>query len=130
MKEEYTRWIEVYFQKCKGFVRGKCGEATTLMVEAFPELRRAAGFVHCGWGRDQHFWCVDPDGEVIDPTAAQFGGVIFQYEELDLNDPKTRAKVPTGRCPNCGEDTYSGRYLCDENCEREYAAYVDRESRQ
>ena len=60
MKPEYLDWIDAYCAKHKGFVRGKCKAASLEMIEAFPELRLACGFVYCQWGEDQHFWCVDP----------------------------------------------------------------------
>jgi hypothetical protein len=123
----YSEWIERYVASQKErFVRGKCASATKAMVEAFPELRRAAGFVHCTWGREEHWWCVAPDGSVVDPTVEQFEAVA-RYEELDLSDPKTRSKVPTGRCLNCGGAVYAFATFCDEDCERDTEAYLQKE---
>lgn len=113
----YEQWIEAYVAAQPGrFVRGKCDKATQEMVKAFPELRRAAGFVFSTFGREQHWWCVDPNKNVVDPTREQFQ-VVFEYEELDLNDPETRKRVPTGVCMNCGEDTYEGKTFCSDDCE-------------
>lgn len=125
----YAEWIESYVARQKNrFVRGKCAEATTEMVAAFPELRRAAGFAHVTWGRDQHWWCVAPDGTIVDPTKEQFEfGVVLQYEELDLDDPETRSRVPTGVCPNCGDECYNGDSLCSKKCEVSYLAYLNSE---
>ncbi len=115
----YEEWIEQYVSSQPGrFVRGKCHIAVTKMVEQFPELRKAAGFVHCDWGEEQHWWCVAPSGALVDPTAEQFR-VIYEYEELDLEDPKTKDRVPIGRCANCGERTYRssyGTYTCTKEC--------------
>ena len=126
MKPEYRKWIAEFVAAHNDFVRGECAKATTAMVEAFPELRRAAGFAH--WManrpiRDQHFWCVTQDGVIVDPTAVQFGGSPVHYEELDLDDPETQAKIPTGACMNCGDDVYEGAYCCSDRCER--AVYAD-----
>lgn len=122
---EYAAWIEAFVSaQPNRFVRGKCAEATLAMIEAFPELRRAAGFVHCTWGRDQHFWCVTPDGTVVDPTAEQFRAV-FEYEELDLDDPETQRRIPTGRCLDCGDDVYEGKSFCSEACEASTRAYLN-----
>lgn len=41
------------------------------MVEAFPELKRVRGHYHCPWlsKAQPHWWCVDPDGNIVDPTV-------------------------------------------------------------
>lgn len=124
MRPAHSVWIVCYIGEHNGFVRGLCAEATRAMVAAFPgELRAAAGFVH--WfvdgdlRRDQHHWCVDVEsGEIVDPTALQFT-FVERYEELDLDDPATRSKVPTGRCMNCGGDAYERERFCSERCEDE-----------
>lgn len=129
MNEAYDRWIQAYVARYNGFVRGKCQPATLEMQAAFPELRIAAGFAHVSWGRDQHFWCVAPDGSVVDPTAAQFQ-LPIHYEELDLNDPKTRELVPIGKCMNCGEETYVASLsadMCSQKCADDFVAYLQKE---
>lgn len=79
MKPEYLDWIDAYCAKHKGFVRGKCKAASLEMIEAFPELRLACGFVYCQWGEDQHFWCVDPAA-----TLAGFLGIPLAEAEDHL----------------------------------------------
>lgn len=127
----YDEWIAEYVKSQKDFVRGKCKEAVTAMVKAFPELRPAAGFAHVTWGSDQHWWCVAPDGTIVDPTKSQFEfGMVLEYEELDLNDPKTKARIPIGKCVNCGEETYEhsyGRDVCTKRCSESFIAYLTRE---
>src|ERR1700686_5059793 len=124
MRPDYADWITKYVaSQPQGFVRGKCREATNAMVKAFPELRRAAGFVYCSWGREQHFWCVTENGKIADPTRSQFAAV-FEYEELDLKDPEARKRIPTGVCMDCGEDVYEGKTFCNKNCERSTMAYI------
>jgi hypothetical protein len=125
----YTSWIEDYLVRHNNFVRGKCDEATVEMVEAFPELRRACGFVFCSWGEDTHWWCVAPDGSVIDPTKAQFNGLVFSYEEIDPKKP--HRPLPTGPCGTCRNYVYDGTMFCSTSCAREFAhdcgvAYVER----
>lgn len=121
----YAEWIAAFVERSKGFTRGKCATATREMVAAFPELRRAGGFAHVIWGRDQHWWCVAPDGSIVDPTASQFGlAGVFQYEELDFNDPATRARVPTGHCMDCGGDVYGGATFCGPECEAATTEYM------
>src|ERR1035437_1692819 len=54
----------------RDLVRARCDEFTQGFVEKFPHLKRVAGFV----GGNEHWWCVDLDGTVVDPTAEQFVG--------------------------------------------------------
>ncbi len=122
----YLAWIENYVaRQTQRFVRGKCDEATREMVKTFPELRRACGFVFVMWGRDEHWWCVAPDGSVVDPTAEQFGPVgVLDYEELNLKNPDDVARIPTGKCMDCGEPTYLGKTFCNDLCERATRDYM------
>lgn len=122
MKTEWVQWIEDYVAKRAGFVRGLCQYATAEMVEVFPELRRVAGLVR--WtapnGReviDEHWWCVASDGAIVDPTEEQFYGPV-EYEELDLRNPADVARIPTGKCMDCGAYVYNGDTFCNEKCER------------
>jgi hypothetical protein len=121
--EAYIAWMNAYVAKHQ-YVRGKCDSATKEMCEAFPELRRAAGFVYCTWGRDQHWWCVTPDGLIVDPTATQFE-CVYEYEEIDLSDPEQTKRIPTGCCHDCGEDVYEGADFCDDTCKQRTLAYLN-----
>lgn len=119
----YDEWIEAYVAaQPDRFVRGECKDATSKMIEAFPELRIACGFVHTTWGSDQHFWCVAPDGTIVDPTREQFP-IVFQYEEIDPE--KDRDRVPTGVCMDCGEPVYLGKTFCSDECEQATVAYLN-----
>lgn len=123
----YDEWIAAFVLRCEGHVFGRCSSATTEMVAAFPELRRVAGFV----GSTEHFWCVAPDGQIVDPTAEQFapwGGVdSADYREFQPGD-----EVRVGRCMNCGVDIYATvqslndplarRSSCGPECDAELVA--------
>lgn len=100
---------------------GRCREESLAMADAFPELRLVRGHVRCANGRRYpHWWCVDPDDVVLDPTAAQFALVgILDYEPHPDGAPE-----PTGKCPNCGEYCYGGRFCCSDACERAYERYL------
>ena len=137
MKESYAAWIRSYVASVSPFVRGRCRAAAREMAAAFPELRIIAGFAH--WRvvdaydvgvirtiRDQHFWCVAPDGAVVDPTASQFLGAVVAYEPLDLDDPTTRERVPSGRCMDCGADCYGVRHFCSDACQESTIASLNR----
>lgn len=117
---KYKEWISSYVKSVDGFTRGKCGHATAAMKLEFPELSIVKGFAHCEWGADQHFWCIDPEGYIIDPTASQFGPLgPFEYEELDLENPSDIARIPVGKCMECGERTFKSSYaseMCSKDC--------------
>ena len=104
----------------------KCAEATEKMVATFPELKRVRGLAsveeHHGFPptRTPHWWCVSPDGTIVDPTEHQYPTKILSYEEAD----ETRGP-PTGKCPNCGGLCYEGSYLCSDKCDKEYLAYLN-----
>lgn len=76
--ETYERWITTHV---RGNVRGRCGAWTRRMQQTFPELRRAGGLVapadrppYAGVHLvQQHWWLLTPAGDVVDPTARQFG---------------------------------------------------------
>lgn len=114
----YEAWTAAFVARHKNFVRGRCGEATREMVAEFPELRRACGFVFCLWGEDTHWWCVAPDGSVVDPTVAQFDGIVPSYEEVDPKKP--HRPLPTGPCATCRDYVYDGTMFCSPSCAREF----------
>jgi hypothetical protein len=125
----HDEWIAGYVARHSDFVRGRCAEATIEMIGVFPTLRRVAGLAR--WvaphGRaiiDEHWWLVDEAGDIVDPTRAQFGGAHVEYEPIDLDDPASLAKVPTGKCMECGGYAYAGAAFCAPACER---AYVEAE---
>jgi len=97
----YQHWIDQNVD-----VAGRCKEITEAMVKEFPELRRVRGHYYCWiWGEREHWWLVTSDGEVIDPTAAQFPSKgEGRYVEFD-------GQEPTGMCPNCGEYCYNGEQV-------------------
>lgn len=123
----YEEWISRYALRrphgpLSAVLLGRCKEATAEMLDAFPELRQAVGHVLTSWGKRGHFWCVAPDGKIIDPTAAQFE-IIFSYEEWISGD-----EVAAGVCQHCGEEIWIAvRNLdepppcpvhCSDNCAR------------
>lgn len=54
--------------------RGKCKEMSEALCLEDPTLTLVRGHYFCPmWNRDEpHWWCVKPDGTVVDPTAKQF----------------------------------------------------------
>ena len=115
----YAEWIRAHVPSDP---TGRCAEITGQMAATFPELTRVRG--HYRWTQDEapwpHWWCVAPDGAIIDPTATQWpDGGLGEYLPHDESQPE-----PTGKCPNCGGYCYEERYLCSPRCEREYLDYL------
>jgi hypothetical protein len=111
MKKKYAMWVAA---NVTGDGLGRCAEITQQMAKAFPELRRERGHYLCHtWGEREHWWLLDPEDHIVDPTAAQFPsrgtGMYIPWEEGQ--------EEPTGRCLNCGEYCYGQRTFCSSACE-------------
>lgn len=101
---------------------GRCAEATQDMVKEFPELKRVRGHYICPiWGRRAHWWCVTPDGLIVDPTKGQFpsGGIGEYIPWIDGE------KEPTGICADCGEEVFNGDSFCNDECARKTMEYLN-----
>jgi len=123
-QETYRDWIRAYEARCGGpsGTYARCAEATTEMVEAFPELLRVPGHVNCPfpWGRRAHWWCVTAEGEIVDPTKGQFPG-IYSYDPFKEGD-----EVRLGKCMNCGDEIWGPigppSCICSKQCGLEMEA--------
>ena len=113
---------QALLQRCGGYSTGMCQSFTSEFATAFPELRRVPGFYRCrdGWNGGEHWWLVDLQGAVIDPTADQFPdqgqGTYEAYSPA-------KHKVPKGTCMCCGGAKYAseGSSGCSEECDQELA---------
>ncbi len=86
LKKAYREWIA---RNVEGTGYGCSEEWSRKMAAAFPELRQVHGRYYClTWGERSHFWCVDPENNIVDPTRQQF--------------------------PSQGLGIYSIKYFCDE----------------
>lgn len=76
--------------------RGKCKEMCEALIQSDPSLTIVRGHYFCPfWGEQAHWWTVDKDGKIIDPTAKQFPSKGHgEYMEFD------------GRvsCAECGKE--------------------------
>lgn len=96
--------------------RGKCKEFCDKLIAKHPHLTLVRGYYFCPiWNvEEQHWWCEDINGTIIDPTKLQFGSKgLGIYRKFD----------GTVECSNCGkivaeEDAqHSGRYsFCSSRC--------------
>ncbi len=96
-----------YAGTCKEYVDALCAER--------PELIPVRGYYYDAYhGQREHWWAKTPDGEIVDPTAAQFtsnGNGI--YEEFN----------GMVECAECGKEMaeedagYHGNYaFCSTSC--------------
>lgn len=94
--------------------RGKCKELAEELVEKNPELTLVRGHYFCPiWNTDEkHWWTVDKDGNVHDPTAEQFPskgkGIYTPFDGMliceECGKKITEDKVIfQGRFPCCSE---------------------------
>lgn len=97
--------------------RGKCKEMCEALVADDPSLKMVRGhYYEPTWGREEpHWWCVNAEGVIIDPTKLQFpsGGIIDCYTEFD----------GTFDCEECGKNfpeaelVAAGNYpVCSNTC--------------
>lgn len=116
MQSQYRVWIEENVIE----TFGKCDDVTKAMAAVFPELTRTRGYYMCvAWGRRDHWWLVDPEGEIVDPTAEQFPcRGTSQYVPW-----KEGSEEPTGKCMNCGSYTYRATNACSPECAKALEAY-------
>ena len=67
--------------------RGKCKEMCDELVAKDPSLKLVRGhYYEPQWNRDEpHWWCVDSNGKIVDPTRKQFPsqGQEGFYTEFD-----------------------------------------------
>ncbi len=53
--------------------RGKCKEMSEALILNNPHLRLVRGhYIDHIWPDQPHWWCVDAEGNIIDPTKDQF----------------------------------------------------------
>ena len=115
---KYEEWINKWLENNNPYL--KCEEASKLMKLSFPELTRVRGHVLTEHGERPHWWLIDENLNIIDPTASQFK-VIGGYIPWDESQPE-----PTGKCPNCGDLCYDYSSVCSDKCGIEYAAYINK----
>lgn len=111
MTSQYEDWIsENYQTEESAFL--KCADATTKMTQKFPELKRVRGHAMVAFQLRPHWWCVTPEGDIVDPTAKQWGVLVAFYE------PLISEEEPYGKCLNCGELLFrskaAGSYMCQD----------------
>lgn len=75
VEEKYLPFFEKEYEKAYG----NCYKQCMKLAEVFPNLKIIQGTVlDICWGERDHFWCVDENNIIIDPTKIQFPG-LFEY---------------------------------------------------
>lgn len=106
MTVEHRQWISAWLSTNNPY--GRCAKAVQEMHAAFPDLTIVKGHAETDWGRRAHWWLATATGEVVDPTARQFGAV-FGYDPWKPGD-----EAQVGTCMNCGDEIWKPIYTLDE----------------
>ena len=96
--------------------RGRCKELAEAAIADDSSLTLKRGYYFCPlWGKQTHWWCVKPDGTIVDPSVRQFptAGAGAEYVEYD----------GTLDCEHCGktvheQDAYKVDHhaYCSDQC--------------
>ncbi len=127
----YEGWISRRLAGKIGY--GDCREVCQDMVDQFPDLDLCRGIFHSiAWGNRQHWWCATAGGKIVDPTARQHpDGAIFPEDDSRYTDLTNVTEeeaielghIPTGKCPECGEEFYHPRRdFCSDECRSSFEA--------
>lgn len=98
--------------------RGKCKEMSEALVAEDPSLRLAKGFYYAaGWGPQGHWWCVKPDGTIVDPTKLQFPCEgRGHYEEIDENTVTQCAACDNAVTEKTAHYAHANELYCSYEC--------------
>ncbi len=129
MTPEQRQWVQTWLAEHDAIESGGyglCYKAAHDMAEAFPSLAVVSGHALClyPWGKRGHWWCVEPNGTIVDPTAKQFPA-IGRYEPYTEGDD-----IRLGKCMSCGDEIWGSdpeavysTILCSKDCAESYGAY-------
>lgn len=85
--DKYEKWISDFIE-AGNEIHGMCCSTCELMQKDFPELTLRGGYVETALGNDLHFWLISPEGDIVDPTEEQFGGLQPEdYVDSGLTTP-------------------------------------------
>lgn len=111
-RQAYQAWIDLHAPHAP---KNYCVIVSRNMVLDFPELR-VVGRVDEKTGFS-HMWCIDPMGNVVDPTSHQFP-YGYDYEPwFDLKD------IPHRPCSMCGAPVHA---IKGTVCSLECAGHLER----
>ena len=73
VNEKYLPYFKTKYEEAFGHCYHACLELT----EKFPELKIVQGTVHSDMGLRDHYWCLDENNIIVDPTACQFQMIAY-----------------------------------------------------
>lgn len=104
---------------------GRCRDEALKLAREDRSLTIVRGWaIPVGHAMVQHWWLIDCDGNIVDPTVDQFP-LKPLYSPECVGVPVERPQR-VHLCPNCGGEHF-GEYdytVCSERCARSYAAYL------
>jgi hypothetical protein len=114
-------------------LKGLCESWCKKFKKKFPDLKIKRGF----YSGNEHYWCVEPNGTIVDPTFPQFGQ-IQNPNKYRVFNPETD-KIYLGKCMNCGTSIYGlesegHQRVCkdviidgvlEQSCEKELESYYN-----
>lgn len=112
-------------------VRGHCQQFCEKFINQFPNLKMTPGF----YLDNEHFWCYDETGFIIDPTVEQFGGKFLEPVENNYRVyNKETDIIRLGRCMNCGDEIFGiaaegEKSVCSTDCQNDLEIYYNRFTR-
>lgn len=94
--------------------RGKCKELCEQALQNNSDLTIVRGYYHDAfWGRQEHWWCVNKDGSIYDPSKSQFPDQNGKHEEFN----------GIFNCEQCGKEiteeegqVYGNYIFCSGEC--------------
>jgi hypothetical protein len=116
-------------------LQAQCYSFCEAFVEKFSHLTMVKGwYVAAEHNYTEHWWLIEKDGTVVDPTKGQFSiqtGEYVSHGSKRAKELELFAKI--GRCPNCGGDIYEGDEdfggVCSDECAASYSEYLTTEMR-
>ena len=84
-------------------LRGRCQEMARSAQREDPTLRVVRGyFLDLIWGEQPHWWCVRPDGSIVDPSGEQFPSFATATPSCYIEYDGTLV------CESCGKEGKEG----------------------
>lgn len=129
IQSEYQKYIEDHHSTYESCYR-QCAPASKEMQRRFPELQIVRGHVETLGGWISHWWLKTEEGEIVDPTAKQFRGILG-YEEWVPGE-----EIQVGRCMNCGDEIWRSvqnleitkqECICSDSCAKSFEMYLNSE---
>lgn len=101
--------------------RGRCRDESLALAREDRTLTVVRGYAD----GVEHWWLIDPDGKIVDPTVDQFVCTPFEYVPESVGVPAERPPLMC-QCVQCG-DVHDGGYcndICSEGCAKAFCLHL------